>query len=498
MLQFQTYIIKMAAFFFTWLPYPVPGRSWERIGSGCCTFCTHSYRSFIKWKNTGTVKKLRDLNARREHDAGDDHGDEEQEPVHHTRGRGVLQHQIHNPVIPVLRIWDPVPFWPPGSAMGKHKQSGSGDPGWTTRIIFPTAYKQIFGLKYFNSLMRMWDGKKFGSGINIPDPRNTAVILRRKQKADTFFGFKPGSESTAGNNMGSLFACGHNFLIPGCSISSIWVEPEENWKVQRTTKNLSADKKRRKMNIWTTYTTEISSDFFPQMNVSGSGSASRVETTQHDKKSKTIKVRKRIILGSWIRIRIRVKSWIRICIKVKVLQLQRLKNGTTESHRRSKLRCGVYVGQQLRIHITLMRGRIRIRFKVKIGFGSAWKWKKIQIRIRKKWCGKTTLKTIPILFFVDRTILRFKMRNQTFCGTNIWESVLVPGTNIIILARICTRNPRYQYAKWWYCVGNKFKVRYHTLQLGQRAQPAVQAVDVKQQARLVRLRIPPILALVLV
>jgi hypothetical protein len=95
----------------------------------------------------------------------------------------------------------------------------------------------------------MWDGKKFGSGINIPDPRNTAVILRRKQKADTFFGFKPGSESTAGNNMGSLFACGHNFLIPGCSISSIWVEPEENWKVQRTTKNLSADKKRRKMNI---------------------------------------------------------------------------------------------------------------------------------------------------------------------------------------------------------------------------------------------------------
>jgi hypothetical protein len=40
-------------------------------------------------------KKLRDLNARREHDAGDDHGDEEQEPVHHTRGRGVLQHHTH-------------------------------------------------------------------------------------------------------------------------------------------------------------------------------------------------------------------------------------------------------------------------------------------------------------------------------------------------------------------------------------------------------------------
>jgi len=33
------------------------------------------------------------------------------------------------------------------------------------------------------------------------------------------------------------------------------------------------------------------------------------------------------------------------------------------------------------------------------------------------------------------------------------------------------------------------------LQLGQRAQPAVQAVEVKQQARLVRLMIPPIFSL---
>jgi len=31
------------------------------------------------------------------------------------------------------------------------------------------------------------------------------------------------------------------------------------------------------------------------------------------------------------------------------------------------------------------------------------------------------------------------------------------------------------------------------LQFGQRAQPAVQAVDVKQHARLVKLNIPPIL-----
>jgi hypothetical protein len=37
-----------------------------------------------------------------------------------------------------------------------------------------------------------------------------------------------------------------------------------------------------------------------------------------------------------------------------------------------------------------------------------------------------------ILFFVERSILRFTMRNQTFCGTNICESVSVPGTNIII------------------------------------------------------------------
>jgi hypothetical protein len=44
----------------------------------------------------------------------------------------------------------------------------------------------------------------------------------------------------------------------------------------------------------------------------------------------------------------------------------------------------------------------------------------------------------------------------------------------------------------------EINLTYGTLQLGQRAQPAVQAVDVKQQARLVRLRIPPILALVLV
>jgi hypothetical protein len=77
----------------------------------------------------------------------------------------------------------------------------------------------------------------------------------------------------------------------------------------------------------------------------------------------------------------------------------------------------------------------------------------------------------------------------------------LPGTNIIKrhgYANATLGRYRYRYATCRYCVGNKFNVRYHTLQLGQRAQPAVQAVDVKQQARLVRLRIPPILALVLV
>jgi hypothetical protein len=30
----------------------------------------------------------------------------------------------------------------------------------------------IFGIEYLNSLMRIRDGKKFGSGINIPDPKH--------------------------------------------------------------------------------------------------------------------------------------------------------------------------------------------------------------------------------------------------------------------------------------------------------------------------------------
>ncbi len=65
-------------------------------------------------------------------------------------------------------IWDSVPFWPldPRSGMGKNQDP---DPGWTTRIKFPRAYKQFFGLKYLNSLWIRDPGwKKFGCGDKHP------------------------------------------------------------------------------------------------------------------------------------------------------------------------------------------------------------------------------------------------------------------------------------------------------------------------------------------
>ncbi len=87
-----------------------------------------------------------------------------------------------------IRIRDPVPFWPlePGSGMGKKLGSGSGirDLGWTTRIIFPRAYKPFLWVKileFFDAdpgsgmgTIRIRDGKKSdpGSGINIPDPQH--------------------------------------------------------------------------------------------------------------------------------------------------------------------------------------------------------------------------------------------------------------------------------------------------------------------------------------
>ncbi len=44
----------------------------------------------------------------------------------------------------VLLIRDPVPFWPldPGFGMGKKIKIRILDPGWTSRIIFPRAWKQ--------------------------------------------------------------------------------------------------------------------------------------------------------------------------------------------------------------------------------------------------------------------------------------------------------------------------------------------------------------------
>jgi hypothetical protein len=75
-------------------------------------------------------------------------------------------------LVSVLRIRDPV-FLTPGSEMGKKSGSGSGmnNPNHISESI-----ETIFWLKilYLNSLMRIQDPgwKKFGSGINIPDPQH--------------------------------------------------------------------------------------------------------------------------------------------------------------------------------------------------------------------------------------------------------------------------------------------------------------------------------------
>ncbi len=82
-------------------------------------------------------------------------------------------------VVQLFRI-DPVSFW--------ILTPWIRDWGWTSRIIFPRALKQFFGLRYLNSLMRtrmriresfwpwildpVWE--KLGSGINILDPHKTA------------------------------------------------------------------------------------------------------------------------------------------------------------------------------------------------------------------------------------------------------------------------------------------------------------------------------------
>ncbi len=62
----------------------------------------------------------------------------------------------------VLRIRDPVPFWPqdPGSGMGKKLGSGSG---MNSPDHIPESLETIFWVKIL-SLMRIWDGKNSASG----------------------------------------------------------------------------------------------------------------------------------------------------------------------------------------------------------------------------------------------------------------------------------------------------------------------------------------------
>jgi hypothetical protein len=58
--------------------------------------------------------------------------------------------------------------------MGKKSGSGSemNNPDHISESL-----ETIFGLKYLNSLMRIRDPgwKKFGSGINLPDPQHWAL-----------------------------------------------------------------------------------------------------------------------------------------------------------------------------------------------------------------------------------------------------------------------------------------------------------------------------------
>jgi hypothetical protein len=51
--------------------------------------------------------------------------------------------------------------------MGKKSGSGMNNQDHISESV-----ETIFGLKYLNSLMWILDGKKFGSGINIPDPQH--------------------------------------------------------------------------------------------------------------------------------------------------------------------------------------------------------------------------------------------------------------------------------------------------------------------------------------
>jgi hypothetical protein len=80
----------------------------------------------------------------------------------------------------VLRIRDPVPFWPldPGSGMGKKPRSGSG------MFVVLRAYKQSFRLKIPKYLMR----------IRIQNLFDPVSGIRDGKKSDPDSGYKhPGS-----------------------------------------------------------------------------------------------------------------------------------------------------------------------------------------------------------------------------------------------------------------------------------------------------------------
>ncbi len=89
----------------------------------------------------------------------------------------------------VLRIRDPMPFWPLGSGMGKKSGSGSGIRNEKPGSYFLELRNNFLGLKYLNSLMRILDPDpgwtKFGSGIldgkkSDPESGKTARIRKKK------------------------------------------------------------------------------------------------------------------------------------------------------------------------------------------------------------------------------------------------------------------------------------------------------------------------------
>jgi hypothetical protein len=89
-----------------------------------------------------------------------------------------------------IRIRDPVPLYTldPGSRMGKNQDP---DPGSESGMNNP-------GLIYFNSLMRIRDRKKFGSGmekIRIRDKHPGSSTLLLGMNINTFWYLRGSSET---------------------------------------------------------------------------------------------------------------------------------------------------------------------------------------------------------------------------------------------------------------------------------------------------------------